>query len=52
MGEAALSFGEYDRALSEANRAIELNGSDAQSYSILMDTLLYRGDVKGAIEAG
>lgn len=52
LGEAALSFGEYDRALNEANRAIELNGSDAQSYTILMEALLYRGDLKGATEAG
>jgi class 3 adenylate cyclase/TolB-like protein len=52
LGDAALYFGEYDRALDEVKRAIDLNGSDAQSYSILMDTLLFRGDLKGAISAG
>ena len=52
LGDAALYFGEYDRALDEVKRAIDLNGSDAQSYSILMDALLFRGDLKGAIAAG
>ncbi len=52
LGNAALYFGEYDRALDEAKRAIDLNGSDAQSYSVLMDTLLFRGDLEGAISAG
>jgi len=52
LGDAALYFGEYDRALDEVKRAIDLNGSDAQSYSILMDALLFRGDLKGAIVAG
>jgi class 3 adenylate cyclase/TolB-like protein/Flp pilus assembly protein TadD len=52
LGDAALYFGEYDRALDEVKRAIDLNGSDAQSYSILMDALLFRGDLKGSIAAG
>ena len=52
LGDAALYFGEYDRALDEVKRAIDLNGSDAQSYGILMDALLFRGDLKGAIAAG
>jgi len=52
LGNAALYFGEYDRALDEVKRAIDLNGSDAQSYSVLMDALLFRGDMEGAISAG
>src|SRR5207244_6598212 len=52
LGDAALYFGEYDRALDEVKRAIDLNGSDAQSYSVLMDALLFRGDMEGAISAG
>ncbi len=52
LGEAALYFGEYDRALDELKRAVALNGSNAHSYSVLMDVLLFRGDVKGAIAAG
>jgi adenylate cyclase len=52
LAEAALNFGEYDRALDEVKRAIELNGSDPHSYGILMDVLLFRGDLTGAINAG
>ncbi|MGE5268453.1 MAG: adenylate/guanylate cyclase domain-containing protein [Thiohalocapsa sp.] len=52
LANAALYFGEYDRALAEVKRAIALNGSDAQGYEILMDVLLFRGDVTGAIAAG
>lgn len=52
LGNAALYFGEYDRALDEVKRAIDLNGSDAQSYGILTDVLLFRGDLNGAIAAG
>ena len=48
----ALYFGEYDRALDEVKRAIDLNGSDAKSYSILIDVLLFRGDLEGSIAAG
>jgi adenylate cyclase len=52
LGSAALSFGEYDRALDELKRAIDLNGSDARSYAALIDVLLFRGDLDGAITAG
>jgi tetratricopeptide (TPR) repeat protein len=52
LGRAAASFGEHDRALDELKRAIELNGSDAESYANLIDVLLFRGDAEGAIEAG
>ena len=48
----AVHFGDYDRALDELKRAIDLNGSDAQSYAGLLTVLLYRGDPAGAIAAG
>jgi tetratricopeptide (TPR) repeat protein len=43
---------DYDRALDELKRAIDLNGSDAESYDALVAVLLYRGDTAGAIAAG
>jgi adenylate cyclase len=52
LGDVALYFGEYDRALDEVKRAIDLNGSDAGSYRILIDVLLFRGDLEGSIAAG
>lgn len=47
-----MQFGDYDRALDELKRAIDLNGSDAESYSGLASVLLWRGDIQGAIAAG
>jgi adenylate cyclase len=52
LGRVALHFGDYDRALDELKRAIELNGSDAEAYSGLATVLLYRGDIAGAMTAG
>ena len=52
LGNVAVHFGDYDRALDELKRAIDLNGSDAESYAILVPVLLYRGDIAGAIAAG
>jgi adenylate cyclase len=52
LGEAFMQFGDYDRALDELKRAIDLNGSDAESYSGLASVLLWRGDIQGAIAAG
>jgi len=52
LGDVAVHFGDYDRALGELNRAIDLNGSDAESYEHLVAVLLYRGDTSGAIAAG
>jgi adenylate cyclase len=52
LGAVAVHFGDYDRALEELRRAIDLNGSDAQSYGHLVEVLLYRGDPAGAIAAG
>ncbi len=52
LGDVAVHFGDYDRALEELKRAIDLNGSDAESYEPLITVLLYRGDITGAIAAG
>jgi adenylate cyclase len=52
LGDVAVHFGEYDRALDELKRAIDLNGSDAESYDHLIRVLVYRGDIAGAIAAG
>jgi adenylate cyclase len=52
LGRVAVSFGEYDRAFDELKRAIDLNGSDAESYGGLLNVLLFRGDVEDAIAAG
>lgn len=52
LGSVALYFGDHDRAYVELMRAIELNGSDAESYSSLISVLLWRGDLAGAIAAG
>jgi adenylate cyclase len=52
LGGVAMSFGDYDRALEELKRAIDLNGSDAESYDQLVAVLLYTGDTAGAIAAG
>jgi adenylate cyclase len=52
LGDVAVNFGDYDRALEELKRAIDLNGSDAESYHHLVTVLLYRGDIAGAIAAG
>src|SRR5262249_9423484 len=48
----AVHFGDYDRALEELKRAIDLNGSDAESYNHLVRVLLYRGDPADSIAAG
>jgi class 3 adenylate cyclase/TolB-like protein/Flp pilus assembly protein TadD len=52
LGNALVQFGDYDRALDELKRAIDLNPSDAESYSGLTNVLLWRGDIQGAIAAG
>jgi class 3 adenylate cyclase/TolB-like protein len=52
LGNVAVHFGDYDRALDELRQAIDLNGSDAESYTVLVPVLLYRGDIAGAIAAG
>ena len=51
LGFVFLSRGEYDRALVEIRRAIEINPSDAYSYASLGTALNFSGDASGAIAA-
>ncbi len=46
-----LARGEYDRAILETNRAIEINPSDAYGYASLGSMLMWAGDANGAIAA-
>jgi adenylate cyclase len=52
LGTVYVHFGDYDRGLGELRRAIDLNGSDAESYSSLVGVLLWSGNIEGAISAG
>ncbi|MGC2203035.1 MAG: adenylate/guanylate cyclase domain-containing protein [Stellaceae bacterium] len=52
LGTVAVSFGEYDRGRDELQRAIDLNGSDAEAYSGLVSVRLWGGDIEGAVAAG
>ena len=52
LGQILVQFGDYDRALDELKRAIDLNGSDVEAYSGFVAVLLWRGDVKDAVAAG
>jgi len=52
LGDVAVHLGNYDKALEELKRAVNLNSSDVESYSGLLSVLLYAGDIVGAIAAG
>src|SRR4029077_12308491 len=52
LGDVAVHFGDYDRALEELKRAIDLNGSDAESYDHLVGVLLGDGTAPAASAAG
>jgi adenylate cyclase len=52
LGQVLVQFGDYDRALDELRRAIDLNGSDVEAYSGLVAVLLWRGDVEDAVAGG
>jgi class 3 adenylate cyclase len=43
--------GQYDRALEEVTRAIELNPSDPRSYATKGSTLIWSGEIDGAIQS-
>ncbi len=51
LGETHLRRVEYDRALDEFRRALELNPSDADSHAGLGNALLCAGEIEGAIKA-
>jgi adenylate cyclase len=52
LGLALIDLGDYDRALAEARLAVDLNPSDPEACSGLLNVLLWNGDLQGAIAAG
>jgi class 3 adenylate cyclase/TolB-like protein len=50
LGRIYVFRGDYNRALDELRRAVELNPSDPEAQSGLADALLWSGDAKAAIE--
>jgi adenylate cyclase len=51
LGSVYLQFRQYDRAIDELNRALDLNPSDAETYDWLGHALLFTGALQRAIEA-
>jgi adenylate cyclase len=51
LGSTYIRYADYDRALDEMRRAVELNNSDAVAYAGLATALLWSGDVDGAVKA-
>jgi adenylate cyclase len=48
LGNTYLRYGDYDRALDEMRRAVELNNSDADAYAGLAAALLWSGDIEAS----
>jgi tetratricopeptide (TPR) repeat protein len=51
LGRIYIFRGDYDRALNELRRAIEINPSDPEAQSGLADALLWSGNTRAAIDA-
>jgi len=50
LGTAYVSFGDYDRATDEMQRAVELNSSDPEAYAGLAYAQLWSGDADAAVK--
>ena len=51
LGSTYIRYADYDRALDEMRRALELNNSDPNAYAGLGTALLWSGDVEGSVKA-
>jgi adenylate cyclase len=51
LGRTYLRYGDYDRALDEMRRAVELNNSDPDAYAGLATALLWSDDVDASVKA-
>lgn len=49
LGRAHVYFGKYDQALTEADRAIEMNPSDSEAYALRAQVLLWLGRIEESI---
>jgi len=50
LGAVYLRYADYDRALDEMRRAVELNNSDPETYAGLATALLWSGDVDASVK--
>ncbi len=51
LGQTYIPYADYDRALDEMRRAIELNSSDPDAYAGLATALLWAGEVDASVKA-
>jgi adenylate cyclase len=51
LGSIYIRYADYDRALDEMQRAVELNNSDPVAYAGLATALLWSGDVDASVKA-
>jgi len=51
LGSTYIRYADYDRALDEMRRAVELNNSDPEAYAGLATALLWAGDVDASVKA-
>ncbi len=51
LGTVYLSFRQYERAVDELHRALDLNPSDAETYAALGSALLFMGQIEECITA-
>jgi adenylate cyclase len=51
LGSIYIRYADYDRALDEMQRAVELNNSDPIAYAGLATALLWSGDVDSSVKA-